>query len=66
MAQLSERVMGYQVLVGGRFATREEAEQAVADYQKAYHPCGYGTQLDVFERIPGTFIVGGHRYASCD
>lgn len=53
------------VLLSGSFATKAEAEAAMDNYCKQWHPEGYGTRMGA-EEIDGRWVVTGHRYDSAD
>lgn len=54
------------VKINKAFATKAEAEAWAASYKREYHPCGYGTTLDVKPCHDGTYVVQGYRFNSCD
>ena len=47
------------------FDTREAAEAFVRAYLRDYHPCGYGTRLEI-AADGSEWAVTGHRFSSCD
>jgi hypothetical protein len=54
------------VRVWQTFETREQAEAFKANYLRSFHPCGYGTWLEVFELEDGRWVCKGSRFSSCD
>lgn len=48
------------------FLTKALAEAWAAHYKSQYHPCGYGTTLDIIELDDERWLVSGHRFNSCD
>lgn len=48
------------------FKTEADAEAYISQVYAAYHPCGYGTRLEVTKLTDDRWLVTGYRYASCD
>ena len=49
------------------FATRAEAEAFRDALYLDYHPCGYGTTIDIYTTpARDKWIASGHRFNSCD
>lgn len=59
-------LLGGSVCVHGTFLTREDAEEAIAEYLSRFQPIGYGTGFREIAVEHGYFIVRGRRSGSCD
>jgi len=53
------------IRINRSFDTEAEAIQFKEDMLRQYHPCGYGTKLNI-SSANGQWHVTGHRFSSCD